>query len=511
MRPRRNMAKSINAIRNGFELQALLFWQHACKLYDPNSGVVEVGFEISGTEGFDDLMVRRDPPLADAYSGYIHTDYEQVKFRAGRGGTLTAHDLMDPAAIGATSESLLQKALRVQRQHSPDGTGVRFILRQPYPFAQDDVLRHLIDGKAGAFQLDTFMKAGGQLKRPTSSEGILRKEMLTHLGVGNDELEAVLRTLRIKVEGDDLDTVRESLNRDLRIAGLRGIDQTTFAEHYVPLIWKLAGGQREARFNRDQLEAVVQAERLRISPPISAATARRLGLRSFSRNAGYISEDMEAFHCCLNHFDNEVIRDPALWKSDLQRGVSEFFDRELRPGQIVHLALEAHNSIVFHAGHATARSSARVWPIQDGVVWEITGQPPAREGTLWNFNATSMGPGDDIAVGISVSQLISTDVQRAITTLGLPVHTYVDATIVPAVGRQSVEGPQHAYLLSQNLLQHLQEVAAARGGRTRFHIFMATPKALTFLLGQEARTLGAITLYEYDRMTRTYYPTLELI
>ena len=504
------MAKSINAIQNGLELQALLFWQHACRLFDDGSGVVEVGFEINGADGFDDLMVRYDPPRADAYGSYIHTDYEQVKFRAGRGGTLTASDLMDPAAIGATSESLLQKALRVQRQHSPDGRGVRFILRQPYPIAQGDVLRRLVDGDDGAFRLDSFMKAGGQLRRPTTEEAVLRKAMLDHLGVDNADLEKVLGTLRIRAEGETLEMVHDALNRDLRIAGLRGLDRTTHANPYVPLIWSHAKGRSEARFNREELEKIVQAERLRVSPPVGLATARRLGLRSFSKNAAYISEELEAFHCCLNHFEDGTIRDPALWKTDLQYEVSDFFERELRPGQVVHLALEAHNSIVFHAGHTTARSSAKVWPIQDGVPWEVSGHLTPRADDLWAFKPTDVGLGDEVAIAISVSQPIGTDVTRAVAEMGLPVHTLIEASVLPAIGRQAVEGPAHAYQLSEKLVHHLQEVAASRGGRTRFHIFLAAPKALVFMLGQATHTLSPITLYEYDRESRSYYPTLEL-
>ncbi|CAM3926157.1 SAVED domain-containing protein [Deinococcus marmoris] len=456
--------------------------------------MAELGFEVEGASGFDDIMLRYDPPIPDGRGGQTHVDYEQVKYRVTHKGQVGFADLTDPAFIGATSESLLQKLHRVQQQHAPNGQGSRFILRQPYPIDPQDPLAGLVSRREGAIRLEVLFDGTGD----RSAMGQVRKQWREHLVVDDAGLRQALTPLRLKGEIHDLEEVQARLNSALDAAGFHPVPRGQLHNPYEQLPWKLFATQGEVKLDSAGLTQLMRDQNLYVGPPRTQARVRRLGVRSYAWNSDYIVADLEAHLCCLSHFDDRVIRAPELWKTHVQPEIAAFVHQNFKSGDHVHLSLEAHYSVVFAAGRATARSSARVWPEQFGEVWQVGAQPVAPFEQLWNFDEVPIGAGEDIVVSVSVAQDLKTDVRQAVVSMNLPASILLEATVLPSVGRQAVQGADHAYLLAQKLTHRLQQLCAQLGRGRRIHLFVAVPKALMFFLGQESRTLGNIQLYEFD-------------
>lgn len=96
------MAKQIVARQQGDDYQARWFWLQACALLDDFTKVERVVHEDDALKSFDDVAVYyRDMP--------IKADFYQVKFHVTSNGALTGDSFCDPAFIGATTFSLLEK------------------------------------------------------------------------------------------------------------------------------------------------------------------------------------------------------------------------------------------------------------------------------------------------------------------------------------------------------------------------------------------------------------------
>jgi len=467
--------------------------------------VAEVGFEVPDAAGFDDIRVRYDPPIPDGRGGSTSIDFMQVKHHVGHQGSVTAASLIDPAFIGAASESLLQKVHRLQRQYAPTGEGCRFILRQPWPVLPTDPLARLLSTQSGELRLDRLFDGSGT----ASAVGKIRKLWREHLGVDDAGLKEVLTPLRIKIEPTDLEQVKDRLNDALRVSGFKPVPKGHLKHPYDDLAWKLLTEQDSVSFVRQSLEDRMRQEQLYNGQPFVAQEVLTLGIRTFQAHTGYF-DGLHHHHCAVEHFEGRQIIDPARWNTHLYPGVAQFLERHLLPGKVVHLSLEAHLSMAFAAGHASARSGAVIHLLERGTPW-VVGNPPVRSAPdLWTFTPEQIGQGNQIAAAISVSQDALQDVRAAIEQQGLPVGTLIHARVLPEVGMRSVLDADHAYLLSQDLVQHLRQLVAAIPGGARLLLFAAIPKTLAFYLGLEAYSLGQIDLYEFNSADRQYHRSLRL-
>jgi len=206
----------------------------------------------------------------------------------------------------------------------------------------------------------------------------------------------------------------------------------------------------------------------------------------------------DSHYSFVDLFDDRQIKDQDHWNSRIYPDVISFFESEIIPGDIIHLHLDCHNSIVYAAGYASARCKANVWPDQDGIPWIVSDRPYRPSEELWKITSHQLKKGEDIAVTVSVSQNIFEDVMRTIKELNLPIGLLVEATVLPKVGRLSVQGSDHAFLLAQDLMQYIQNVSAKKARHGCSHLFVSVPKAMMFFIGQEGYTLPQVQLYEYN-------------
>jgi hypothetical protein len=180
--------------------------------------------------------------------------------------------------------------------------------------------------------------------------------------------------------------------------------------------------------------------------------------------------------------------------------------RERRP---LRLDLAAHQSVAFAAGWVLEAKSGL-----DVEVRQRTqggpGRPPgwfdlfpgdgsSAEGRPWQEepDLPGTGAGPDVAVAVSVTHPVLDEVRRHLVCERLGVARIVPATVEPYPHQTAVLGGDHALELA-HLLVHRARVRrpAERGGT--LHLFISAPNAFLFYLGQIARALGRLRLYEYD-------------
>lgn len=236
----------------------------------------------------------------------------------------------------------------------------------------------------------------------------------------------------------------------------------------------------------------------RLSRPI------RLGIRSFSGWEGDMERRNDKVLDLTELFDGRKIRHPGDWQRKVLPKLQEFLDRYVNPRRPLVLDLAAHTSIAFAAGwlleaksgldirvrQRTYTKGEREWHPNEGEV---------PEGPLWlDRPDQELSPvATDLAVAVSVTHSVKQEVEEMIRRQGFPIRRIIDATIAPEPDQRVVVGGAHMLRLAQTLLARLRQRAPEeRDGR--LHIFYAGPNALQVYLGQLARPLGRIVLYEYD-------------
>jgi hypothetical protein len=172
----------------------------------------------------------------------------------------------------------------------------------------------------------------------------------------------------------------------------------------------------------------------------------------------------------------------------------------IEPGDNIHLYLECHNSITYAAGYASARCNAKIGPDQKGIPWFVSHQISQPSDELWKITPYQLQKDGDIAVAISITKNVFDDVKRTIDDLNLSIGLLIEATILPNVHQESVQGGDHAFLLSQELIQHIQKTLVNNARKGCIHIFAAVPKSIMFFMGQGGFTLPQVQLYEYSNL-----------
>jgi CHAT domain-containing protein len=203
------------------------------------------------------------------------------------------------------------------------------------------------------------------------------------------------------------------------------------------------------------------------------------------------------------HFDDRFIRDEALWGTAVLPELRDFLGPALTGGQPLVLDFAAHASIAFAAGYILERKSGLDITVRqrlkDGVRNWKPDAGPLPEGPYWKAEEDFVldGDGRDVAVAVGLTWPVMDDVRLYLEKEKVPVRRLLPATLAPEPSSSGVHSGAHAVALAQALALRIRaRTAEERGGTLR--LFVAGPNAFLFYLGQLARGLGRIQLYEYD-------------
>jgi hypothetical protein len=502
------MVDAVTPRWHGDNYQARIFWENAFNLLLPHTCVVEVTFEADGPKAFDDVVVKYDPAVARSGPQRISADYHQVKWHVHTGGRFGYADLVDPDFIGAQSVSLLQR-LQQARRTAP--ASAHFTFLTTYRIKDDDSLGMLISGHDGSVLVERLFD--GTTDR--SRMGKVRRLWRDHLQLStNEELKQVVIGLRIFEGYRSLDELRASINLRAQVVGVLACNAADSDFRYDELARQLKVRQLN-KLTRETLLRICEEECLLLPKAADPDPELPVAIRSFlGPAADIVGAAPEDTLLLTDYFRQRYLRDDRDWQRNIRPEVETFLRNCVKKSGLLRLILDAHASIAFLAGLVLdlksgvqttlvqkGRVGARTWRADDGS--HSGGQSLTAE-------HETIGSGVDIAIGIGVSQSVTSQMRAYMQSLLPHVGRAVSFTMPAGPGQQSVTGGGHAAMLAEQISNQLRGLKADAPD-TMVHIFAACPNALLFYLGQHHQSIAPCIVYEFDfdrRGSKTYQPSL---
>jgi hypothetical protein len=512
------LASSVTAIAHGLDYQAYLFWTHAARLLIPSNEFHSVGFELESPKSFDDVAVFHRTEKRDCRGDEYNAEYFQVKYHVDKRTSISAEALIDPEFIGATSESFLQKVARAAAYASSVGQKPKFFLVSPWTIDNNDSLGSLIGGSEGEILFSKLQD--GTTDR--SAMGQVRKLWREHLNLKSDEdLFRILRLVRIRQSGQNLDEIKRNLKDVLELAGLHPLNDTQRTDPYPQLIRKLRA-EGKIIFEETELREICDKENLvRSVAPLFSGFGRRIGIRSFFRFAEDMQSETDRMISLLHHFNNRPIKDSSLWKLNVLPEIKELIESELANSpKTLEFQLDTHMTCAFIAGYfLDTKSGVDVAVLQKTMasrqLWRntTTSDDAAKARINIAETVTFDSSGDDEAIAISITQMTFDDVISYLKLHVPKVAQVVRLEIAAGAGNTRVEGGGHATMLAEQIRNIVKARRAKMKPEARLHLFISAPNAVVFFLGRLLRPLGRIQLYEHSfdgSLGTAYSPSVEL-
>lgn len=487
------MTQAVTVRRDGDAFQARVFWWHAARLLDSNSPLTRVGFEI-GPKGFDDIWLEFEAskgPL-DQYGEPIRREHVQCKWHSTPDSYGHAH-LTDPAFINANAKSFLQRARNAQLASASDGIGVRFRLFTNWRIERTDPLRSMVGTRSGAVRIERLFDS----LTDKSRSGTVRRAWREHLGIDEDDLRRLARTLAFSEATDTLDGWRDSLDVLFHNVGLCRIPahESTFPYDETIFQWM---GQGRLEFDRASFRDACAREGLLRE---ASSQPRVFGVKSFEHPVDRLEERCSDVLNLTPAFDERYIRSESDWEETLYPALRTFLLKAAADQPQLRLALDVHASLAFAAGsilnikcgrHIELEQRTigrRIWSADDTL-------NDSGWATLISESVELIAGQPDVAVAVGLTHEIAADVRKYVEQSLPNVSRLLILRPSTGPGGKSVESGAHAFKLADEAVHALGNARPRLGGTT--HIFVAGPNAFTFFLGQRQVVIGRVRLYEFD-------------
>jgi SMODS-associated and fused to various effectors sensor domain len=487
------MAEAVLARKQGDDFQARLFWLYAALLLEPTGNVARVGYE-TGPKAFDDVLIGYEPARApqDHAGSLILRDHLQCKWHV-RPDEFGYTELIDPAFSGAQAVSFLQRARDAQQQHAPGGLGARFKLVTNWRLRHQDPLMKIVLAQWHALDLDRLFDG-----KDGSAMGKVRKMWREHLGLDEEALRHVARTLGVTQRLESGEDLRERLNDRFAANGLIRVPNAEAGFFYDDLIAKLHAQGRK-QFDRTSFREMCEQEKL--FDHYDQRNPVSIGVRSFMHPIDNLEARSDRTLNLVPHFDGRFIRDGAAWNATVFPELQAFVLSASQDVDHLRLILDAHVSLAFGVGAILNMKSGKTVEIEQRTggrrFWSATDLPFDSDWPILSFEFEHLAPGRNLAVAVSFAHDITKDVRSYVQSLP-DVGRILHVRLASGASGRSVICGHHAQLLADALLAKIREEAFAGDPRPTSHIFYAGPNAFAFLLGQKQPALGPVVIYEWD-------------
>lgn len=513
------MADSILAIKNGFDFQSAFFWTKACELFIEGRNVTRVSWEKDGAPGFDDVVVYYSSSgKRDSRGKLIHRKFYQVKYHTDQANQFTAMALTKPEFIGAVTESLLQKLHKNYLQSPEEYDQSQYIILNTWGIDKNDVLAKLLDG-SGAINLKKLFD--GTTDR--SQTGKVRKLWREHLSVSDGDLEKILSQFRIRHSADPENTRNDTLPLALAAArNMKPISNETRVDGYNDLIFKLHNeGKKE--FDKDSLEIVLKEEKLWVSTStLDVQKIHRAGVRTFMKGAETIEFETEDLLCLCHHFEGRYVKEHDLWPSDILPALQKFADTTIAKNLPVLLHLDTHLSSAFTLGYLMDNKTG----VDISVIQKTrnAGRIPFRPDRTIPFDSSEScwqpvreirlkdDEGDQV-LSINITHDSSRQVEEFVKSELPNISRVFHADISGGPSGTAIRDGNHILHAVEQLVSTINTMRSTKERMGKLHIFLASPNAFAFFMGQYGKSLGKMALYEFDMecmRTGTYHPSIHL-
>ena len=400
------MANQVAARLGGDDYQHLYSWLYILELRMPGKQVGRVRVEDEDAGSIDDVTVQYEPG-SDSPSRYY-----QMKFHVDQREAYSIESFINHAP---TARSLLRKMFDSWRRiiaARPD-VPVELYLVSNWAWDSADKLKSCISGRNGALT-DDFFEAG-----PKSDIGTLRQRWHSHLAIPTEEFIHFCRTMRFRLGATSWEELKERVAERMAHLGLKSDETTLVLVAGIVREW-IKTNQNEV--TREVLEKTVGAHDLQLpqgEQPSVTVYLTTIKEQRFEIAPDYAldwrdyfvgSPDMRG-HALRNPTDWNAVLLPELWSLEklINGSTSCRVDRARGLARL---------SAWFAFGYIFSEVNRYTLEVdQQGALWrsDVTPSPDFRlvardqvcpEGELMD------GEGTTVAVGISVSGLLDSDVRK---------------------------------------------------------------------------------------------------
>ncbi len=488
------MTGGVPPILLGEDYQHRFFWIYAARLYWDDEPAEVVYLEHPIIKAFDDVVARHRVALYSWDNRSVEIDHFQLKYHVDNRETIQALDLADPAFIGATRYSLLERAYAATESGD---IPARLTLVTAWRIDQTDILRKLVTNFDGSIVVDRLFDG-----KSSSDAAIARETWRNRLGgVSDEDLARVLRHLRIW-DGYSMRALAAELAWALDRAGLVPPPESQLDDRYVATARRFIEGKM-TEHRAETLRPILENAGLwRGRRGRTASDPRDVAIRSFARSAIDL-HDHAATLDLVPAFRGRYKAAEVDWDRDLAPRIRDFLDARITDHGKFDLYLDTHLSIAYLAGYLLGKTDADVAPVQREAraVWRASGIEVS--GELWTIREEQIGDGPGLAVAVEVTRPTAEDARIYAAKEAPGIGRMLVLTIKSGTGPTSVLGADHARALARDLARIVDERRTPDERTCPVHLFASVPVALAFLIGREGRAFGRSIAYEFDFDTRT--------
>jgi hypothetical protein len=458
---------------SGDAYQHTFSWLHALRLLQPGLDVERIGLEARRAGNLDDLVVHYSsrPPR-----------YHQLKFAVVQSPLLT-HTWFATASHGDQSP-LQQFWGSFQRLTGPDGPP-SMALQTNRQWDGRDALPPFITGRHN--KLTPRLRDTG----PRTNAGKARAVWKNHLGITDDQLYEMLDNLTLNTGRGSLDALREECLVAQHAAGLRP-DENTLDIGVAEIARMIGDGERE--LDATSLARFVAERGLVAEDRRGVLLVQALDRDPWPEAANVVVEWVDLFEG-TEAGNRRQLQDPTQWNAQLKDDLRAAVIEMRRQGfEDVFVAGLMRAAPAFAVGyHLSDVAGFAVATRQRNETWRSGGDVSA---IAVDRSEAELGQGDEIAIGVSISNDLSDDVLRFLTSEAVPVAQFIHVLPRGGVGPEVISDDAVARGLARQIL--LEARAAVRDAdAARVHLFLTMPKAMAILLGHIWNALPETIVYEH--------------
>lgn len=465
----------------GDEFQHAYTLMHAMDLVKEDRGIVGIGIEVSGAGNVDDLVIRHAAGPAS---------YHQVKFVMTQRELLTYRWFMEIPAGGG--KSILKRFHEsFVALTNPDGTRPEMTLvTNRGRDGNDPVLGHS-DGRD-----DKLMPRLASIGAD-SMAGKALAEWAEHLGIDRAELHEMLSHLRIRSDMHSLTTLKDLCRLSLESCGFRGGPEAVAACIGAIRDLVIAGQGRHSDIDRDQWEQIIRGLNLAAGEPSATLVVQVIDPHPGAATATASLDWIDLFQPGARLLKNSTGWMDQLWPELVAAA------KTVRASGLSPIALmgSARLSTGFVIG-SLLPARAQIELVHDayGQTWSTSGDLTNVE---LNLVEHDIGLGDQLAIGLSTTGDLTTDVLAYIQQQDLPIRTFLNVSPAEGAGPQALPDPSHARGWADASMRTIR--TAAQGHAPPIHLFQYGPLFGAMLLGSAWNRMPPTQLY--DDAPPGYTPT----
>lgn len=287
----------------------------------------------------------------------------------------------------------------------------------------------------------------------------------------------------------------------------RAAREAFLSDRKIRPIWYPSGQHSQVPLILDHIASLVEkhVNRLRLFG------GRKISVLSLKSTHEVLSFDDSEHLDLTDHFNGRTLANHATWDLVLESIRKHIYSATADP-KPVRMRLVSHLSICFAAGSCLPRKRGIAVSIEQA---SHSGQEQWSTndsgcGDEWMSEILDLGDGPDWALSVEAVAGMAHDVQSFVgehlPSVGKILRIYPpDCSTAP-----KVMGGAHARHITEIAVKAIRDQRVGATHTNTVHVFLGGPGALAFMLGQECFSFGQCQLYEFNRDTPRYLPSMTI-